>query len=69
MWVQMGHRGRASVGTGACINGTVTVKVWHVIDRGRRTYAVCKAREQGRSHDVKGRRKNEEKLIVQDVWS
>ena len=65
----MGHRGRASAGTGARVNGTVTVKVGHVIDRGRRRYAVHKARERGRSHNVKGRRKNEEKLIIQDVWS
>ena len=58
------HRGRVSTGADARINGTVTVKVWHVIDRGRRRYAVLKARERGRSHDMKGRRKNEEKLIV-----
>ena len=29
------HRGRASAGTDARINGTVVVRVKHVIDRGR----------------------------------
>jgi hypothetical protein len=47
MQVQRVHRGRVSTGTDACINGTVAVKVRHVIDRGRRRCAVCKAGEQG----------------------
>ena len=34
------HRGHVSTGTDAHITGTVMVRVKHVIDRGRRRYAV-----------------------------
>ena len=43
MWVQRVHRGRVSTGADARINGTVAVKVKHVIDRGsvRLKLAFC----------------------------
>ena len=62
MWVQKVHRGHASAGTDAHVNGTVAVKVKHVIDRGRRRCTVCKAvqlktitRSEESSRDVKGK--------------
>ena len=42
MQVPRVHRGHVSTGTDARITGTVTVRVKHVIDRGRRRYAVCR---------------------------
>ena len=46
------HRGCASAGTDARVNGTVAVKVKHVIDRGRGRCAVHKEN----SHNTKGRK-------------
>ena len=43
MRVQRVHRGRVSTGTDAHVNGTVAVKVKHVIDRGKEGCTVCKA--------------------------
>ena len=37
------HRGRASAGTNARVNGTVAMRVKHVINRGRRRDAAYKA--------------------------
>ena len=34
MWAQRVHKGCASAGTDACVNGTVEVRMRHVIDRG-----------------------------------
>jgi hypothetical protein len=52
MQAQRVHRGCASAGTDACVNGTVVVKVKHVIDRGRGRCAVHKEN----SHNTKGRK-------------
>ena len=34
MWAQKGHKGCTSAGTDAHVEGTVRVRVGHVIDRG-----------------------------------
>ena len=34
MWAQRGHSRCASTGTDACVNGTVEVRMRHVIERG-----------------------------------
>jgi hypothetical protein len=52
MWAQRVHRGHASAGTDARIDGIVAVRVKHVIDRGRGRCTVHK----GASLDAKERR-------------
>ena len=54
MWTQRGHRGCTSTGTEARANGTVRVRVRHVIDRGSRRGAVCKAKESSYSTKREG---------------
>ena len=48
MWMQKGHRGCTSAGTDACIDGTVKVRVRHVIDRGWRRGTSHKASSERR---------------------
>ena len=57
------HRGRASVGTDAHVNGAVAVKVKHAIDRGGGGMQSARQQEVQRdSHDMKGKEgKGEEK--------
>ena len=42
MWAQRGHKGCASTGTDAHINGTVGARVKHVITRGERVHGPHK---------------------------
>ena len=66
MWVQRVHRGCVSTGTDACTNGTVEVRVKHVIDRRKRGCTVCRG-EVAMMQRKKGESK--EKIIVQGVQS
>ena len=47
MWAQRGHRGCTSAGTDACVDGTVRVRIGHVVDRGG-------GGAQSTRHQVKG---------------